>query len=216
MQTLSRRLDMTLAAVILIGCTAVIQYHAIQFWTAQVDPVTGWAWSLLLEAVALWLWWRRGIIRALALLASLLVMAGPVYHVSAPLVEELHQGAHADDTREARLDALDQRIEAQKAALERFLENSENRAGWLPAIEDARAELADARQAKAELMSEAENAGMAWREQAIIVMQAVALMLFQVVGVLAVTRLSQLRGGDAHPRTAPGADAPAATTTPAG
>ncbi|MFP4182228.1 MAG: hypothetical protein ACLFTX_06495 [Thiohalospira sp.] len=70
MQTLSRRLDMTLAAVILIGCTAVIQYHAIQFWTAQVDPVTGWAWSLLLEAVALWLWWRRGIIRALALLPA--------------------------------------------------------------------------------------------------------------------------------------------------
>ncbi|MFP4182227.1 MAG: hypothetical protein ACLFTX_06490 [Thiohalospira sp.] len=143
-------------------------------------------------------------------------MAGPVYHVSAPLVEELHQGAHADDTREARIDALDQRIEAQEASLERFLANSEQRAGWLPAIEDARAELADARQAKAELMSQAENAGMAWREQAIIVMQAVALMLFQVVGVLAVTRLSQLRSGDARPRTAPGADAPAATTTPAG
>lgn len=201
MHSLNRRLDMTLAAVILIGCTAVIQYHAIQFWVSQVDPVTGWAWSILLEAVALWLWWRRGAIRALALLASLLVMAGPVYHVSAPLVEELHQGAHADETREARLATLDQRIQAQESALERFLANSENRAGWLPAIQDAREDLADARQAKAELMSEAENAGMAWREQAIIAMQALALVLFQVVGVLAVTRLSQLRGGDARPRT---------------
>jgi hypothetical protein len=75
------------AALLLIGGIGLLQYHAILFWTAAVDPLTGWAWSLLLECAALWCWsHHRAAIRwGLGAVATVLVLAGPLYQVAKPL-----------------------------------------------------------------------------------------------------------------------------------
>lgn len=57
-----------------------------------LGPWVGWGWSILLELISLWLWYRpeSGVIawwvwRTVALTTTMLLLTGPLYQVSAPL-----------------------------------------------------------------------------------------------------------------------------------
>lgn len=174
------------AAVMLIGGIGLLQYHAILFWTNVVDPLTGWAWSLLLEGAALWCWSHpRLSVRSLGAVATLLVLAGPLYQVSAPLVEE-HMSVNK--TAQQRKD-LQAEITGLEASLNTYLANSEKRVGWAGRIDEAQAQLTAARSDLRNLTAAAPQR-MEWQRQAIIIMQAIALILFQLLNVIMIRTLS--------------------------
>ncbi|MDH5785353.1 MAG: hypothetical protein OEZ16_07060 [Chromatiales bacterium] len=194
------------AALILIGGVALLQYHAILFWTEVVDPLTGWAWSLLLEGAALWCWSHpRFSIRSLGAVATVLVLAGPLYQVSAPLVEE---HVSVDKSAEQRT-VITAEVAALEQALNTFLSNSEKRIGWSGRIDSTQQQLTAAR-AELRQLTSAEPERMAWQRQAIILMQAIALVLFQLLNVIMIRTLSeggpilgvQTKGGRRHPQLA--------------
>ena len=85
--------------VVLIGAIGLIQAHGIAFWSGKLGPY-GIAWSVLLEATALWLWSRPAIgSRALACLASVLLLLGPLYQVGTPILDGLALAEHSNRAR---------------------------------------------------------------------------------------------------------------------
>lgn len=203
MNRLSARLEPLFLVLLLAGAIALLQAHAIAFWREHVGPL-GWAWSVLLEAVALWLWYRPGRTRwALALLASCLLLLGPVSHVSAPLVDDLVAAPHRDEARLARIEALSDQRARIAESLETFRTNSTVRSGWLPAIERSQDMLQAIDEELAELLAQPPRKRLAWRDQAIIVMQILALVLFQVCAVLIIRALARRTYGTAAPIPSP-------------
>lgn len=190
--TTTRYLAKLPALLVLTGAIALLQLHAIQFWTEFVGPM-GWAWAVLLEVVALWLWYQRQLARrALALVTSVLALTGPVYTVCEPLVEEWQAASHVDAGRELRIERLTQEAARLEESLATFRDNSEARAGWLTPIQEAQARLTEVDAELAELLSTPPAEAMTWRQQALVVMQALALIIFQLSAVLAITSLSRM------------------------
>lgn len=180
-------------ALLLIGGIGLLQWHSIAFWSAHVDRATGWAWSLLLEGVALWLWSdARTMRRLLAVVATVLLLAGPLYQVSSPLFLEAVSIERSATANTARRDALEAEIASLESSLTAFLANSQKRVGWAERIDRTQAALDAARRELAELIATtaASPQRLEWQRQAVIVMQAAALVLIQVANVLAVTTLS--------------------------
>lgn len=180
------------ALILLVAAIGLMQYHAILFWSEHVDQATGWAWSLLLEGAALWLWSSRHMAqRALALVATVLVLAGPLYQVSAPLIAEWQatdRGAVANVERRAALAA---EITSLETALNAYLNNSATRQGWAQRIDATQARLDTARsELQGVIAAAAEPVRLSWQRQAVIGMQAIALVLFQIMGVIAIRTLA--------------------------
>ena len=152
----------------------------------MVDPLTGWAWSLLLEAAALWCWShpRFAVRWGMGAVATVLVLAGPLYQVSAPLVAEHMQ---VDTTAQERT-VLQTEIAGLESALATYLANSERRVGWAGRIDDTQAKL-DAARAELRRLATAAPQRMEWQRQAIIAMQAIALVLFQLLNVVMIRTL---------------------------
>lgn len=181
------------ALVLLTGAVFLMQKHAWDFWSGY-DATTGWLWALMLEGAALWLWAQRNVLaNGIALLATLLVLAGPLYQVSKPAVEMLHQ-SNAQPTvnaeRKAELKADKTQLTADLAT---YNENSKHRAGWATLIATTKAEL-KAVNAELKTLSAAElaPAPMAWQALAVIVMQAVAMLIFQIVIIQSIRELTAL------------------------
>src|SRR5690554_5107948 len=138
---------------ILIGSITLLQIHAISFWQQYVGTI-GFAWSILLEATALWLWYQpRMAYRTLALLASVLVLLGPIHHVSEPLIEELTVSAPRESARLARIESLREERTLVVESLQTFRQNSRERSGWLPAIQDGQDRLQEIDAELAELLA---------------------------------------------------------------
>lgn len=180
------------ALVLLIAAIGLMQYHAIMFWSEHVDKATGWAWSLLLEGSALWLWSSQKMAhRMLAAVATLLVLAGPLYQVSAPLISEWQatdRGAVANVERTAALTA---EISSLETALNTYLNNSATRQGWAQRIDATQARLDAARtELQAVITATAQPQRLSWQRQAVIAMQAIALVLFQILGVITIRTLA--------------------------
>lgn len=180
------------ALILLVAAIGLMQYHAILFWSEHVDRATGWAWSLLLEGAALWLWSsRHAAQRALALVATVLVLAGPLYQVSAPLIAEWQATDRSAVANVERRAALAAEITSLETALNAYLKNSAARVGWAQRIDATQARLDTARsELTAVIAAAAEPVRMSWQRQAVIAMQAIALVLFQIMGVIAIRTLA--------------------------
>lgn len=160
-----------------------------QFWTGHVGAA-GVAWSLILEAVALWLWWQRR--RALAVLASALLIAGPFHQLSAPTVEALRTAQAS-----ATLLVMERAEVAQlETSLERYQANSAERLGWAERIDRAQSALDAARDRLRHRLA-AQAAAADWRELGVVGLQALALLVVMVTQVLAVGQLRPAGTGKA-------------------
>lgn len=187
------------AVLLLLGAVVLMQKHAWEFWS-QYDPAFGPLWAVMLEGAALWLWSQRSIAKnALALVASLLVLAGPLYQVSAPAIQQYQESKTAPalyEKREQQLLANQQRL---TESLARYNANSETRAGWLGAISGTQDELTTVNEQLTALYAEqSESKPMAWQSLAVIGMQAIALLIFQLLIVLCIRAVTE----PAAPRTA--------------
>ncbi len=177
------------SGVVLAGSIGLLQAHGIQFWSGKLGPY-GIAWSLLLEATALWLWTKPGRgSRVLACLASGLLLLGPLYQVGTPILEGLALAQHSDVARSKEIPL----VEAEIGQLAAFTANSGKRSGWLPAIEATQARLSAARGKLAVLYREAPRSSGRFKaqESVVIAMECIGLLLFQVTAVLAITTLAE-------------------------
>ena len=181
--------------VVLIGAIGLLQAHGIAFWSGKLGPY-GIAWSVLLEATALWLWSRPAIgSRALACLASVLLLLGPLYQVGTPILDGLVLAEHSDRARSKEIPMAENQIRELEGQLAVFTANSEKRPGWLPAIEATQARLTEARGKLAALYREAprSTARIEVQETLVIAMECIGLLLFQIAAVLAITTLARER-----------------------
>lgn len=177
-------------AVLLGGCIALLQYHAIQFWLAHTGPL-GAVWSLLLEGAALWLWSdARAARRALGALVTLLLLAGPLYQVSAPLIEDAQRTGNTAQASVERLAAIEGEIHTLDQALATYLANSQTRQGWVARIDHTQARIEQLRSEQAALTAaRIEPARQPWQRSAVIGMEALSIVIFQLVSVMCIGEL---------------------------
>jgi len=179
--------------VLLGAISSLLQAHGIAFWSSKLGYY-GMAWSLLLEAIALWLWSRTALgNRLLAVLASVLLLLGPLYQVGTPILEGLASVEHSDRARAKEIPIVETEIRDLDRQLATFTANSEKRSGWLPAIEATQAQFAKARERLAALYRDPprSTARIEAQEILIIAMECTGLVLFQISAVLAIAVLTR-------------------------
>ena len=106
---------LAIPAAVLCGGICLLQVHSVAFWRDAIGHWTGYVWSLQLEAISLWLWFRAdGWLspwRWIAIVTTLLLLVGPVYEVSSPLFEQGARSA-AFENEMARVDGLSATLQA--------------------------------------------------------------------------------------------------------
>lgn len=176
--------------VILIA-TALTQWHGIQFWSEFVGQHTGWAWSIALEVSALWLWFNTSRHRrALAFLASCLLLSGPLFHIIQPALDQAQFTETKHANQGASIDLLRGEITSIDAALATALANSQKRTGWLNDIQASKLALSIAREELRTLLAKpvATLGAWPWIKS---VMQAAALLIIWVVSVMAISDVTR-------------------------
>ena len=187
-QMIGRKLP---ALLLLIGAIVLMQKHAWEFWS-EYDQDTPWLWAILLEGAALWLWSQRSFWKnAIAFLATLLVLAGPLYQVSKPAFAMLHQAETQSGLlaeRKALLLADKQQLTVD---LSTYNENSKHRAGWAGLIATTKSDLKTVNARLNELSQRQQQAPpMTWQALTVIAMQAIAMVIFQMVIVFSIRNLT--------------------------
>lgn len=178
--------------IVLCGAIGVLQAHGIAFWSDKVGPL-GYLWSVLLEATALWLWYQSNVPkRALGLLASAMLLFGPLHQVAIPVLQEMESAQHADAARVAQISIVQAEIFNLERSLETFRRNSEARTGWLSPIQQNEQRLSEARQNLGSLLAAPVQSALDWSQHSVVLMQGAALVLFQVTAVLIITSLSSV------------------------
>lgn len=176
---------------VLIGVIVLLQTHGIEFWVNKVG-LTGILWSLLLEAAALWLWYQPGTgRRVLGLIASAMLLFGPLHQVAIPVLQEMEGARHTDAARVAQISIVRAEITNLERSLEVFRKNSEARTGWLGPIQQNEQRLSEARQTLGSLLAAPVQSALGWSQHGVVLMQGAALVLFQTTAVLIITSLSR-------------------------
>lgn len=185
-----RLIGLLVATIILLGSVALLQWHGIKFWQEKVGS-HGWAWSLLLEFIALWLWYQRSIsFRALALVASLLTLSGPIYQVAKPTFVQSYDVVSQHESNKTRLASLMDEKARLTEQLGVYQENSIKRTGWLGAITTANDRITEIDNEITEIKLSNDNK-VSWFFDWVILMEIASLLLFQVVAVLSITTISK-------------------------
>jgi len=186
MLTPSKGNERGVAITVALIAFTLMQAHSIEYWVTLTDPVRGVAFSVAIEAAALWLWYLRGTVaRAFSVLASALVIGGALFSVSEPLFARIHEAS-----AQRQLVALTRtEIADHQSTIHQFEQNSGKRPGWAPMIEKARADLDTARTRLREELQHTVATGMDWRTTAGIALQALVLLVLMVAQVLAVISL---------------------------
>ncbi|WP_276681220.1 hypothetical protein [Thalassolituus oleivorans] len=207
MKTLLKKLP---ALALLIGAVTLLQIHAMAWWT-QYDPATGWLWSVVIEAGAIWLWSARSLLRnSIALFATALALIAPLYQLAAPMLDGQRATQQAATTLPARTAAAQAQIETLTASLAQYNDNSAHRGGWAPLIASTQQQLATARADLTALQTEAATpAPVALAVYLPLAMQMIALCLLQCLVVLT-TRTVFAGSNDQAPKLTTQTAAPAA------
>ncbi|MBL4797619.1 MAG: hypothetical protein JKY50_09405 [Oleispira sp.] len=191
-QSVSTHLPKAPAAILLIAAATLMQIHSIEFWMNQTGDYSGILWSLLLEGAALWLWAsHNGWKSALGLVASLLVLAGPLYQVSSPAITQWQNSNTLPGLQIKQETVLLAEVVSLESSLAQYNDNSASRVGWSGRIDETKADL---KTANAELKqfykAQEQPVVMGWQSMAVIAMQAISLVLFQLLIVLTIRSLS--------------------------
>lgn len=192
-----------LAFLTLLGCAGTLQWHSVLWWWDQVGP-TGVAWSLVLELVALWFWFRPGWAnRTAGAVASVIVLAGPLHHVAAPLWQARTEASAERASAAAKLESVRGEIEAQRQTLAGYRKRSEDRLGWRDVQEQTSRRLAKLRQRERELLARRATLSAAGPValELVTLLQLGALLLYQAGTITAVTHLSAAHRRRQHPAT---------------
>jgi hypothetical protein len=129
----------------------------------------------------------------LGLIASLLLLLGPLYQVGTLILEQLATAKHTDSARMKAISLVETEIQELQGQLATFTENSQKRAGWLPAIEATQTRLSQAREKLTDLQHKTPQGTVRIQAQETLVirMEIAGLLLFQIAAVLAITTLAR-------------------------
>lgn len=169
-------------SILIITISALLmQWHSIAFWL-EYAGYTGVGFSLALEVVALWLWWQGR--SGLAVVASALLVAGPLFQMSAPVMNTLMN----QKNNSALISSYKSEIQQLSNSLNRYDQNSAKRIGWSSRIDRAQRELQEAREKLRGLIVQA-TPDSPTRLYMIVLMQALALMIIMRSQIIAVKEL---------------------------
>jgi hypothetical protein len=203
-----------IAILVWFACEIVLQIHGIRFWHEH-GGWQGWLWSVVLCVVTVWFWLhhKRVIRLVFGVLASVLLLAGPLWQVGAPLSVAIDAREVQQQSSVLQLEML-QRSEAElSATLDVYLRNSESRSGWAPIIDKARADLLLIRQQIAATVSAAPGERSTFLSIAVIIIQLSSLIVLQVAAVASLLVIrSTIPAGHRKKRTVP--NKPSMVSTP--
>jgi hypothetical protein len=175
----------------------LLQWHAVPFWQAQVGWWPGLGWSALLELISLWLWFRPGRrwLRPMAWATTALLLVGPLYQVSDPLVREITTLRHANGASSAQIAAVRTEVDEAARSLDRYQKLSlAGRFGWQGHIDQAQEVLEAKRDALQNLLADRADAETAarlnWRRVGKMGGQLLSLVIFQAAILLAIRTLA--------------------------
>ena len=173
------------ALVLLIGAVVLLQNHAMNWWM-QYDQATGWLWSLVIEAGAIWLWSaKNGLRNGIAVFATALALIAPLYDLAEPVLDQQRSAEQATTTLPQRTQAARERIASLEASLAMYNANSQTRAGWYELIANTQQQLTQARDNLAHLQNESATAAPAALSLYLpLAMQMLALCILQCLVVL--------------------------------
>lgn len=170
---------------VFILATGLTQWHGFHFWTDLTgNNITGALWSVSIEAAALWLWVRGGLM-PVAIVASTLLLAGPLIHIVSPALLQAKHNSLAEQQRQINIKLIDEEITIFKNSLATFLTITEGgRKGWYDQINTDKEHLVELHQQRRTLIK---NTTAASQTKAYLnaTMQAGALFVVWLVSVMA-------------------------------
>jgi len=167
--------------------------EAIEFWRSHGGSAGIW-WAVAMPVVALFLWFQlTGRQRwAVGGLASLTLLAAPLWQVAAPVLEAQGKAPAMVNARQVRIRMLQAQIAEGTHKAQVYVENSSARAGWLPAIQANDKALQNARNELDTLLLHPVTADNGWLSWAVAVIQALSLVLMHTASVIAIRHLGPL------------------------
>jgi len=184
------------SAILIAGGVGLIQYHSIAFWSDHVSREIGWAWSLSIEAAGLWLWYRPGLpSRMLGLVASVLLLAGPLYQIATPALASRAQAEATSQVSAQAARRLRNELSQDAQLVRTYAHNSQSRKGWLQPIQKLQ-ERMDVARSKLNALGSTQaksRVNTTIGVYALVLLQALGLILIQTTNVLAITHISGLR-----------------------
>lgn len=183
----------------LILSTSIIQWHSIQFWIEVAEGI-GFLWSIAIEASAIWLWWHRKAV--LAFLASLLLMAGPLYSLSIPVYESKKSEAIIALSHQQQINLSRESIESLKQSLVSYQENSLSRVGWATRIDATRKELQIEVDGLKQLINKTGHLKQSPMPWLVIVIELFGLAVLLITQILTIHALRGISGKLKQPETA--------------
>lgn len=190
---------------ILIGTICLLQWHGGWFWYNQIGW-TGVVSSVLVEITALYLWYRRGFWNTTAaLIGSLIIIGGPLYNVASPLATTT-VAASADLTGvQQQIQTARNEITQRTETLNTYQKNSEERGGWLPAMNRQNEKLDTARERLNGLLNKQSRlqhtTQLQWLTIAAISLQALFLIFLQTAQITIARRWGNTRNATPKPKT---------------
>jgi len=166
---------------IIIAAACLMQWHSIQFWINQVG-YSGVGWSLMLEAVVIWYWWSSK--QILALIASLLLLMGPIHEITEPALTNIKHQEQAENLNDIDL----AEIIRLENSLKTYEKNSESRIGWSGRIDRIQKQINEINSQIKERISYKSNFDFI-ESSSIALAQVLALLIIMTAQALAISEL---------------------------
>ncbi len=179
------------AILIILMATSIIQWHGMMFWTEHAG-VSGWGWSIVLEAASLWLWWQpKWHVKAVGMVGTIIVLCGPMYQISGPVIASLKN----NQANQLEIASLQKDLALQKEQMKQFMDNSKKRTGWLPVITSTQQTIQQTRQS-INALSRSKDAKPLWEVIALVVIEMLALIIITIAQITSVHWLSAKQASD--------------------
>ena len=174
-----------MATIVAVLATFIIQWHSMSFWTEQAGQV-GYLWSICFEAAVLWLWWQDKLrLRIVGFFGTMILLAAPLYVISAPVVSMY--SAVAGNNQERVM--LQERIKRLNASHEKYLSLADRFRGWQPKINEVDAKL-DAAYSKLDALPPKQDGVLDYHLLALFIIELLALIIITVAQITAIRFLS--------------------------
>ena len=171
-------------SILMVVCSTVLmQWHSIEFWT-ETAGISGWAWSIGLEAAMLWFWYERRL-WLFKYLAAIILIAGPWYQITMPIVKNLNNVT----VMQSEIKTVTETVTQLSDSLHRYELNSAGRTGWASRIDKTQNKLEAVRARLSLLRSAGKKEVIPWRGYLVAGMQALALLIVLTAQLAAVSRL---------------------------
>lgn len=165
---------------IIISAAAMMQYHSIHFWIDQVG-YSGVGWSLMIEFVVIWFWFNQKTF--LAIVASLLLLMGPIYKITEPAVSNIKQNEQT-----AILNQIDSKeVLRLESSLKTYEKNSQSRVGWSGRIDRIQSQIDVNNDRIRKRISNNSKLGFSI-SLAIAIAQILALMIIMIAQAMAISK----------------------------